>query len=69
MSVFRSTRCQQNSTTKSLGLVRPEAAGLFTGVKYSRVRDSTWMYLTSVVTTRIVVGLVDVQGNYPTTLE
>ena len=46
-----------------------QAARLLTGVEYSRVRDSTWMYLTSTVTTRIAVGLFDVQGNYPTTLE
>ena len=43
--------------------VRPGVAGLLTGVEYSRVRDSAWMYLTSTVTTRIAVELVDVQGN------
>ena len=49
--------------------VRPGATGLLIGVEYSRVRESTWMYLTSSVTNRIAVELVDVQGNYPTTLE
>ena len=50
-------------------LVRPGASRLLTGVKFSRVRDSAWMYLTSPVTTYIAIGLVDVQENYPTTLE
>ena len=46
--------------------VRPGAAGLLIGIECSRVRDNTWMYLTFIVTTRIVVGLVDIQGNYST---
>ena len=33
------------------GPVRPGAAGLLTGIEYSRVRDSSLMYLTSLVTT------------------
>jgi len=41
--------------------VRPGAVGLFTGVEYSRVRDIAWMYLTSLETTCIVVGRVDVK--------
>ena len=49
--------------------VRPGAVGLLTGVEYSRVRDSAWVCLISFVTTRTTVKLVDVQGNYPTTLE
>ena len=32
--------------------VRPGTAGLLTGIEYSRVRDSSWMYLTSFVTTQ-----------------
>ena len=48
--------------------VRPGAAGPLTGVEYSRVRDRAWIYLTSFVTSRIAVELVDVQENYPTTL-
>ena len=32
-------------------LVRPGAAGLLIGIECSRVRDSSWMYLTSLVTT------------------
>ena len=31
------------------GLVRPRAAGLLIGIEYSKVRDSSWMYLTSLV--------------------
>ena len=54
------------STTDGVLLVRPGAAGLFIGVEYSRVRDSVWMYLTFLVTTRMVVGLVDVHENIST---
>ena len=43
--------------------VRPGAVGLLTGVEYFRVGSSTWICPTSTATTRIVVGLVDVQGN------
>ena len=63
-----SMRCLEHSETSSevldacrtrlqraRGLVRPGAAGLLTGVEYSRVRDSSWMDLTSFVTTRIGV--------------
>ena len=53
---------------RARGLVRPGAAGLLIGIKCSRVRNSAWMYLTSVVTTRIGVKLIVVQGNYPTGL-
>ena len=48
--------------------VRPGAAGLLTDKECSRVRDSSWMYLTSFVTTRIGVELTAVQGNYPIVL-
>jgi hypothetical protein len=41
--------------------VRPGAAGLLIGIECSRVRDSSWMYLTSLVTTRIGVELAAVQ--------
>ena len=41
--------------------VRPGAAGLLIGLEYSRVRYSSWMYLTSLVTTRIGVELAAVQ--------
>ena len=50
--------------TTYLGAVRPWAAGLFIGIEGSIVRDSALMYLTSVVTTRIGVELVVIQGNY-----
>ena len=41
--------------------VRPGAAGLLIGIECSRVRDSSWMYLTSFVTTWIGVELAAVQ--------
>ena len=41
---------------RARGLIRPRAVGLLTGVECSRVRDSSWMYLTSFVTTWIDVG-------------
>ena len=47
------------------GLVRPGATGLLIGIKCSRVRDSSWIYLTSFVTTRIDVELVAVQSKLP----
>src|SRR6185503_2799621 len=46
---------------RARGLVRPGAAGLLIGIECSRVRDSSWMYLTSFVTTRIGVELAVVQ--------
>lgn len=49
--------------------VRSGAAGLLTGMEHSRVRNNAWMYLISIVTTRTAVGLVDVHGNYLTSLE
>ena len=45
-------------------VVRPGAAGLLTGIEYSRVRNSSWMYLTSFVTTQLGVELAAVQENY-----
>ena len=45
--------------------VRPRPAGLLIGIESSRVRDSTWMYLTSLVTTRIGVELATVQRKLP----
>ena len=50
------------------GAVRPGAAGLLIGIECSRVRDSTWIYPISFVTTRIGVELTVVQRNYPTRL-
>ena len=50
---------------RARGLVRPGIAGLLTGIRCSRERDSSWMYLTSFVTTRIGIVLAAVQGNYP----
>ena len=48
--------------------VRLRAAGLLIDIECSRVRDSSWMYLTSFVTTRIGVELAVAQGNFPTGL-
>ena len=45
--------------------VRPGTAGLLIDIECSRVRNSTWMYLTSFVTTRIGVGLAAVQRKLP----
>jgi len=42
--------------------------GLLTGIECSRVRDSSWMYLISFVTTLIGVVLAAVQENYPIVL-
>ena len=56
----RSTRLR-----RARGLVRPGAAGLLIGIGSSRVRDSTWMYLISFITTRIGVGLSAVQWKLP----
>ena len=41
--------------------VRLGVAGLLIGIECSRVRDSSWMYLTSLVTTRIGIELAEVQ--------
>ena len=38
--------------------VRPSATGLLIGIECSRVRDSSWMYLTSLVTIRIELAAV-----------
>ena len=47
------------------GSVRPGAAGLLIGIECSRVRDSSWMYLTSSVTTRIGIELAAIQRKLP----
>ena len=41
--------------------VRPGTAGLLIDIEYSRVRDSSWIYLTSFVTTLIDIELATVQ--------
>ena len=46
---------------RARGLVRPGVAGLLIGIECSRVRDSSWMYLTSLVTTRLGVELTTIQ--------
>ena len=45
--------------------VRPGAAGLLIGIECSIVRDSSWMYLPSLVTIRIGVELAAVQRKLP----
>jgi len=45
--------------------VRPGAAGLLIGIEYSRVRDSSYMYLTSFVTYQIGVELAAIQRKLP----
>ena len=45
--------------------VRPGTAGPLMYIECSRVRDSSWMYLNSFVTTQIGVELAAVQGNLP----
>ena len=47
------------------GLVRPGAAGLLIGIECSRVRDSLWMYIISLVTTWIGVELAAVRRKLP----
>ena len=42
---------------RARGLVRPRAAGLLTGIEYSRVGSTAWVRLTSTVTTRTAVEL------------
>ena len=50
---------------RARGLVRPGAVGLLIGIECSRVRDSLWMYLTSLITTRLGVELAAVQRKLP----
>ena len=45
--------------------VRPGAARVLIGIECSRVRDSSWMYLTSLVTPLIGVELAAVQRKLP----
>ena len=45
--------------------VRPGAAELLIGIECFRVRDSSWMYLISLITTRIGVELAAVQNKLP----
>jgi hypothetical protein len=46
---------------RARGLVRPRAAGLFTGVEYSRIRDNAWYVPYLIVTTHIGIGLVELK--------
>ena len=46
-------------------LVRPGTAGLLIDIECYRVRDSSWMYLISFVTTRIGIELATIQRKLP----
>ena len=50
---------------RARGLVRPRAVGLIIGIECSRARDSSCMYLTSLVTTQIGIDLAAVQRKLP----
>ena len=50
---------------RAQGLVRPRTAGLFIDIECSRVRNSSRMYLASLLTTRIGVELAAVQRKLP----
>ena len=50
---------------RARGLVRVGATGLLIGIECSRVRDCSWMYLTSLITTRIGVELTAVRRKLP----
>ena len=50
---------------RARGLVRPGAARLLIGIECFRVRDGSWVYLTSLVTTRIGIELAAVQTKLP----
>ena len=53
------------TVTQMYDSVRPGVAGLLIDIECSRVRDSSWMQLTSLVTTRIGVELAAVQRKLP----
>ena len=59
------SECEQVSVKGSKVSVIPGTAGLLIDIECSRVRDSSWIYLTSFVTTRIGVGLAAVQRKLP----
>ena len=50
---------------RARGLVKPGTVGLLIDIECSRVRDNSWMYLTSFVTTRIGIELAAVQKKPP----
>ena len=62
LAVLEAMACNEAMNVVS---VRPRAAGLLIGIECSRVRDSSRIYLTSLISTRIGVELAAVQGNYP----
>src|SRR6185312_6005716 len=50
---------------RARGLVRPGAAGLLIGIECYRVRNNSWMYLTSFITTRVGVERAAIQRKLP----
>ena len=52
-------------TDSKIQIVRLGTAGLLIDIECSRVRDSSWMYLTSFVTTRIGIELAAVRRKLP----
>ena len=48
------------------GLVKPGATGMLIGIERTRIRGSTWTTPHYLVSTRAVVELAGVQGNYLT---
>ena len=54
LAVLEAMSCNE---AMNVVLVRPGVAGLLIGIECFRVSDSSWMYVTSLVTTRIGVEL------------
>ena len=48
-----------------MGTVGPGTAGLLIASECSKIRDNSWMYVNSLVTTRIGVELAAVQRKLP----
>ena len=71
LTSIRVTRLHQGPSTRASITrtdnepIRPRAAGLLIGIECSRIRDSFWMYLISLVTTRIGVELAVVRRKLP----
>ena len=69
--MFHSTRDEHRLwynfeiSRRTIRAVRPGTAGLLIDIECSRVRDSSWMYLTSFVTIQIGIELAAVQRKLP----
>ena len=62
---YGSVRADRSDRSVLADIVRPGTVGLLIDIECSRVRDSSWMYLTSFVTTRIGIELAAVQKKLP----